>query len=257
MNWRFIEVYFLASLILFIISLIWLWHSNSPPKSIVLALGIASPNVAYMGIPVLTTLLGGQVLIPITLATVLFCVLMAVGVVIIEASKPDSSLLQVIKHGIISLLKNPLIVAPVLGIIVSSMHLQIPQVFVHICTVVGKTAGPCALFAIGETLMRRKVHFKIKFLSIGLLLKLISQPLLVLGILHFIPMPPFWSAATFILSGLPTLMICYILAQQYNAGLEEAASLILISTLGSIITLSIMIMMLPHLWPTLVMPISV
>src|SRR3990167_2222125 len=233
LNWHFIFVYFLAALIPFIIALLWLWRSNSPPKSIVLALGISSPNVAYMGIPVLTTLLGGQVLIPITLATVMFCLFMAIGVVIIEISKPDTSLLHVIRNGMLSLIKNPLIVAPVLGILVSIFHIQIPQVFAHICNVVGATAGPCALFAIGETLMRRKAQFEIKFLSIALLLKLILQPMLVLIILYFIPMNPFWSASTFILTGLPTLMICYILAQQFNAGLNEAASLILISTLGS------------------------
>lgn len=249
LNWQFMLVFFLAMVILFILGLVIYWRKYPPAERIILALSIASPNMAYMGIPILMILLGSKVLVPVSLATILFCLIMAVGVVTIEFCHAGLSFRQIIKNGLMSLIKNPLIVAPMLGIIWTALHIPTPRILTYICHLVGDTAAPCALFAIGVTLKQRPVKYRWGFLSVASVIKLVLQPLLVLGLLYLIPLQPFWAVSAFVLAGLPTLMVCYILAQQFDANKETVASLILVSTLASIVTLSVIIISLPYLWP--------
>lgn len=246
-------------------------------------------NTGYIGIPLCLLAFGEPGMAPSVIGClIVVCVLFGVAMIFVEIGRNHqqgfSNIVWVVFK---SLVTNPLLVAPVLGVIVSSAELQLYGPFHQFMFYLGAAASPCALVSIGLFLYQKRtqlqggggrrqgeaelssfknsanksvnksanqsvnnfVHsLELKdawFLSV---IKLLVQPFIVWVIAGPIfHLPDFWLSAAVLLSAIPTGTGPFMLAQYYQAEEEGAliSRVVLFTTLGSVITLSILLWLLP------------
>lgn len=205
----------------------------------ILALGVSSPNTAFMGIPILTILIGDHVITAVAFASVLLTVPMIISIFIIEAEKnAQYSLLKRAYKNIFPLLKNPIIISSFLGILFSALNIPIPNFLKVSLEQLGNTTGPCALFAIGQTLFGIKIIGNVKIRSFLLCAgKLFIHPLITLFFIYIFNVPAPFGMVALLLSAMPSAAIVFILAQKYSIYENEATSLVFETTLCSVLTI--------------------
>ncbi|HET8728626.1 MAG TPA: AEC family transporter [Alphaproteobacteria bacterium] len=216
-------------------------HRGRAPILTMQGMNASFSNTGYMGIPLFVAAFGEAGLPPASLATVIMSVVaVGIAVVSLELSGADRrGVGRAVGDVVRALARNPLVVAPVLGIAWSETGVPLPAPVVNFCELTGASASPCALFAIGLFIASRPLAANLAEVGWISALKLFVQPLIcwLLIILAF-PMEPFWAASAIILAALPTGALTFVVAQQYQVYVERTSAVILVSTVLSVVTLS-------------------
>lgn len=109
--------------------------------------GLYRSNFALVGIPVADALMrGGDISVVAVLLAVVVPIFNVAAVIILEGfggKKPD------IKHVLMDVLKNPLIIASALGIVFLALDIELPYVLGTVVEEMAGVAGPLALFTLG------------------------------------------------------------------------------------------------------------
>jgi len=200
-------------------------------------------NTGYMGIPLCLLALGDSGLAPAVIATlVVVCGLFGLAIVFIEFGKQSHKpWYEIIAIVLGSLVKNPLLVAPIAGAAWSASGLQMVEPAQQFLSFLAAAASPCALVSIGLFLMQ-KSDGKVSGVWSLTFIKLIVQPgvaWLVAG--PILGLPLFWVQAAVLMSALPTGTGPFMLAQYYQVDGSAISRIVLQTTLGSIVTLSMII----------------
>ncbi|HYC01705.1 MAG TPA: AEC family transporter [Azospirillaceae bacterium] len=202
-------------------------------------------NTGYLGIPLFLAAFGPLGLGPAILATVLVSSLViGIAVVLIEAVRSAGHGLGKAAGRVLgSLARNPLILAPLAGALWSLSGLPVPRPLATFGDLLGASAGPCALFAIGLFLAGQKLRADLTA-DLGpvlgaVALKLLVQPLLAWALVTWVfEMHPYWAASCVLLAALPTGALTFVVAQQYRVAVERTSTVILVSTILAVPTLS-------------------
>ncbi len=237
----FITAFFLSCLVVFVLVLLvsWIWDRDLASASFN-GLSASYSNTGYMGIPLCTLALGQDGLAPAIISTFIVFVMFALATVLIEIGtlshkKAHEVVLSVIK----SLCSNPLLIAPVVGLAWASSGLYMYDSIAQVISFLAAAATPCALVSIGLFLMKKSDTSSHQAWGISFA-KLILQPLLAWTIAGpILDLPPLWLSAVVILSALPTGTGPFMLAQYYKADGSVISRVVLITTLGSLLTLSL------------------
>ena len=232
---------------------ICLFFRKSVQISSMRSLAITFPNTAFMGIPVLLSLFGEKALLPLALVNLLTTFIFCGTVLILEITDKNKSreersiYLKTLKI----MITQPVLIAILAGILVSAFAIKIPVAISSFCHQLGMTAGPCAMFILGERILKLKFSsiFK-RHISFGLFLKLVLMPLITYIVLLQFNVDPLWASCGLILMALPSAGATYMLAVEKNVCIVESSELIIISTVFSFISLSIIILAIPYIWPT-------
>lgn len=207
------------------------------------ALNAGYANTGFVGFPLALVALGREALAPTLIATIItVCVLFAVAIVLIEAGLQTESRSRhlVFKVGR-SLLRNPLLVAPVLGALVPLCGLDVPVPVESFLKLLGGAASPCALVALGLFLAAKRKTAEQDFGSTALLVgfKLVLQPVVtwVLASVVF-NLSPLLTHSAVLLSALPTGTGPFMLAEYYHREADITSSVVLASTVASVLTIS-------------------
>ena len=149
-------------------------------------------NTGFLGIPLLAALLGPASIGPIMLILAVdLIVFSSLIVILINGARDGRMSLAILRSVSVGLIKNPMIVAMVLGLTWSSPNWTIPKVFDDFLLTLGAAATPGALFAIGASLAGKsaeRMHVA-GWLSFA---KLILHPLAVAGFaLYVFDVAPF------------------------------------------------------------------
>ena len=198
-------------------------------------------NTGYMGIPLLMTAFGEDGALPAIIATIVNgAVVMPLGMAVMEADRSEAgNFLHALKDVFSGVVKSPLVMSAMAGLLVSAIGLEVPSAIETFCDLLGAAAGPSALFAIGLFLITGAArHSKVE-VAWASLLKLILMPLITWWLAEFMfELPPLDTAAAVILASLPTGGLVFLLSQQYQVYLKRSAAIILITTVGSLVTVS-------------------
>ncbi|MGD1881421.1 MAG: AEC family transporter [Paracoccaceae bacterium] len=199
-------------------------------------------NVGFLGVPMLTLLLGSAAIGPIMLALAVdLIVFSSLIVILITASREGGLRLRLMWEIPIGLAKNPMIVSISSGLIWSSAGLSIPQPLDEFLLLLGAAATPGALFAIGASLADKSAER----LSLALWLstcKLLIHPALVaVAVLYIFDVDPFAAGVVIAAAAMPVAGNVYILAQHYGIAPQRASAAILVSTMISVVTLTAVI----------------
>ncbi|MFF2009211.1 AEC family transporter [Streptomyces sp. NPDC058195] len=144
--------------------------------------------------------------------------------------------------------RNPVILASLLGLAVSTLGLRLPRALAHSCELLGSAAVPTALVALGLSLHTRPaagipagrsgpVRAEV---VVTVALKTVLQPLIAFAVggpLLGLPEPQL--LAVVLCSALPTAQNAFIYAQQYGLDTRVARDAVVASTVVSMATLSL------------------
>ena len=238
---EFITAFFLSCISVFILVLVAsYWKSRDLAAASFNSLSASYSNTGYMGIPLCLLALGQDGLAPAIISTFIVFVMFALATVLIEIGmlshkKHHEILLSVLK----SLCTNPLLIAPVLGLLWASSNFTLYDPIAQVISFLAAAATPCALVSIGLFLLQKSKTEVKQAWGISAV-KLMIQPIVAWVIAGpIMGLPPLWLSAIVILSALPTGTGPFMLAQYYKADGSVISRVVLMTTVGSLVTLSL------------------
>lgn len=227
-------------------------------------------NSANLGIPVAVQVLGDASFVA---QIILFQVLLVSPVILTlldtgtgrgpgtAGTRPGSGKAVVFRRMLTMPVRNPVIMASLLGVAVSALGLRLPDVLAHSCDLLGAAAVPTALITLGLSLNARPAAAGSTELAantaqpvrtkgaertaraevaVTVVLKTLVQPLIAFAVggplLH---LPEHQILAVVLCSALPTAQNAFIYAQQYGLDTRPARDAVVASTVVSMATLSL------------------
>ena len=250
LNLPFIGAYVCASLAVFGLAAAGgrLLFDVGRGEAAVQGLAAVLPNTGYMGIPLAVAVFGREAAVPLVVGMTLDGVLLIpLGILLIESEKGrDAGPLRSALSTLPNLLRNPLIISIFAGLAASAAGLTTPTPVSNFLDLLGGTAGPCALFALGATLAGRSVAGGAAEISYMTALKLFVHPAtLLLTTTVLFNVDPLWATAALLAAALPVAANVFIVARQYDTYVARASGAVLISTAVSVLTVSALLLILP------------
>ena len=213
------------------------------------AMGMSCPNSGFVGYPVMVMVL--PALAPQVLAmnmVVENIVFIPLLLALAERAAGTASGGRLVRDTALRLARTPLMVALVVGVVLSLTGLALPQVLAAPVKLLSTASAPLALVAIGGTLYGlslRAVDLGVAAVVAG---KLFVMPLLVLGALALVqalglpPLSPDLTRALTLSAAMPAITIYPLLAQRHGRG-DDAALALLVMTLLSFFTLTALLLL--------------
>jgi predicted permease len=225
-----------------------LFFRETPAEQSMQAFCAVFSNTGYMGIPLFLAAWGTERALPAIIGGV-FNASVAVGLIVALLEfllARGKGARKVAADVALALLRNPLIAAPVLGLLVSAAGIALPKPVDNFCGLIGGAAGPCALFALGLFCVGKPLTDNVGEMAWVTLCKLVLQPLAtwVLAV-PVLGMDRFWAGSCVLLAALPTGALAFTLAQNYGVYVRRASTATLVTTVISVLTVSAVLLLVP------------
>ena len=144
------------------------------------------------------------------------------------------------RASILSIAKNPMVVATVAGIGLSSFGIIIPEIIRLPVNMLGQIAIPLMLFSLGARLIEIEIK-DWQITLVGTLVCPLSGILIALLILPLISLPAEQVPILLLFSILPPAVLNYIVAEQFHQQPQLVASIVLIGNLSSLVTIPVIL----------------
>ncbi|MEU1965905.1 AEC family transporter [Micromonospora sediminicola] len=197
-------------------------------------------NSANLGIPIATQVVGS---VSFLAEVVLLQVLVVTPVILVALDRHSDPAGRVRIRRIASLpVRNPVILASLLGVVCSAAGLRLPSAADASLTLLSGAAVPAALVALGASLHRpaasRAEPAEPAELAVIAALKLVAQPVIAYaaGLALHLSAPQM--LAVVVCAGLPTAQNTFIYSQDYGVGEAVANRAVVVTTTLSLATLA-------------------
>jgi predicted permease len=245
-NWRFFLGIALGLLAIYLLALaISLAIFRKPVvASSLQALNSAFPNMAFMGIPVLTAVIGASVVLPVVVGNLISSFeLLPLTLTLLEAGSPAQEGRKggaVVTSSLLRAIKQPLVWAPLAGIVMAAAHIPMPGVVQKSFSLIGEATSGVALFAMGLLLSGQKLRIGIAAI-LNVALKNLAQPAAMWLLALLLGVTGLYRRKMILLGTLPTASVTAMFAVQYKVYTDESDATILLSTVLSVATLAVVI----------------
>lgn len=200
--------------------------------NIITGFSAAQANTVMVGIPLILEAYGKPGAVPLFLLIAIHLPIMMTAATIM-AEKGQAHWKRMIRQ----LLLHPILLAIFISTAFRLSGMAVPGAIKTIIDMLGASAIPCALFAMGIALYRYGIGEDFKIAASITALKLILHPLLVyIFAFHIFAMPPVWAGVAVLFAASPVGVNAYLFAERYRAGMRIASSAIALSTALSVIT---------------------
>ena len=239
-NWNFVFAYLCGSIVVYVLAgLVALLRGMSITEAAIEAQCSIIGNVGFLGIPMLALLMGneavGHVMMVLAIDLLVFG---SIVVMIIVGTRDGRMSIGLISVLIMGLLKNPMILSIIAGLVWASLSLPVPQPVNEFMIILGSAATPGALFAIGASLASKSAE-RVEVAGWLSVCKLLLHPAAVaVCALYLFEVEPYAAAVMIAASALPVAGNIYIQAQHYGVAPQRVSASILVSTTFSILTVS-------------------
>ncbi len=142
---------------------------------------------------------------------------------------------------VVEIVRNPLVVACVLGIGWNALHLPLPALPAHILELLAAAALPLGLLAVGAGLRLSRTTLPLPAVAWWSAVKLVAVPAVAVLLAHALGLAPLERQAAVTLAAVSTAPSAYILAMQMNGTGAPVALLISSGTLIAAFTLPLWI----------------
>lgn len=242
-NWPFVFGVLLCTYILFAISfaLGMLFSRGNMAESVMQGVAGSYSNIGYMGPPLVLAALGPEAGAPVALIFAFDSILLfsLIPFMMGVAGVEPKSLAQTAREVAWRVATHPFNIATMVGVLASVTHFRLPAWGEQMVTWLSGAAAPCALFLLGVTVALRPMGGLPREVPVLVLLKLVLHPLLVWVMLSLIgDFDPLWIQAAVVMAALPPALNVFVIASQYQVGVERASACILVGTLVSMVTLT-------------------
>ncbi|HKM16039.1 MAG TPA: AEC family transporter [Marinospirillum sp.] len=181
-------------------------------------------NTGNMGIPLLL-LAFGETALPAAITVFITVTLLhfTLGLYILNSNTKFSSLFKI-----------PILVASVVGLLISHFNLQLPSALAMPVEMLGQISIPLMLFALGVRLL--DVNFKdMKLGIVGAIACPVSGMLLAYLIAPFLTLPDQQWGILLVVAALPPAVLNFMLAEQYQQEPQRVASIVLAGNFASLV----------------------
>lgn len=215
-------------------------HRGNRKMHALSAMSSGRANNLYLGMPAVILALGDKGL---EAASVYMAIALPgynlVSIMWGEAVISGGLNLRALRVMMVRVVKNPLIVFSMLGLLFAQLHIPVPETFLVSMQLVGNMATGIALIALGMSLELHGVPAALKRTWPDVLIKLFLHPAIVWGFLLVWPVPQVFFQTAMIISAMPTAVNTFILAA--GMGMDEgyACELVAITTVLSPISIPI------------------
>lgn len=248
-EWDFVLSYYLgcagAWALGFLLSrLIFAGHYTT---SVLAGMTAGFANTVMLGIPLVLTAYGEAGAVPLFIIISLHSMLLVgAATVLVEGGRRGTGKIFSIPLNIVrGLVKNPIIIALLLGYIANSLDLETPRPLDQIADMLAAAALPCAVFSMGASLAAYRLQSAIVPATTWTFLKLVIHPALVWLLATYVfDVPPLWRDVAVVIAALPVGINVYLLAQRYDTGQAATASALVLSAAASFGTVAIVMNLL-------------
>ncbi|MGY4801643.1 AEC family transporter [Teichococcus aerofrigidensis] len=210
------------------------------------ALNCSFGNTNMIGIPVILAVFGqsGLALLLGILALHSLILLPLATVVAELAHSSQASMTRILKPTLLAVLRNPIVLAVLLGLLVTLAGIPVPATARRFLDLVGQAGPPVALFTLGASLLSFNARRDWPEALMGCGLKLAFMPGLVWGAGLALGLGGEALAVAVLTAAMPTGANAFFLARRYMSGAERSGATVLIATLLSTVTLSALLLLL-------------
>ncbi len=153
----------------------------------------------------------------------------------------DKTVAQVLWSVSRDLARNPLIVAILAGSIVRVTGLSLPTVIDRTLHLLGQAGVPSALFALGTGLVGFAIKGQVPSLATVLVLKILVMPLVAVGLIWWVGLPPAAAGVVLIFAAAPSGANAYLFASKVQRAVGTASGAVALGTILSVATISIIV----------------
>ena len=247
LNWRLVGAYLCGTAAVYALAmLVAVLRGLDTPTAAVEAQCAAIGNTGFLGVPMLTLLLGAEAIGPVMMALAVDLIVFSSLIVILITGARDGRMsVRVLGTVGMGLLRNPMIVAISLGFAWSAVGHPLPEPADAFLALLGAAATPGALFAIGASLATKSAE-RVSVAAWLSVAKLVLHPAAVaLAVFVLFPVEPYQAGVVTAAAALPVAGNVYMLAQHYGVAPQRVSAAILFSTAASILTVTFVIAQLP------------
>jgi predicted permease len=193
-------------------------------------------NLAYTALPVVLYAFGensraGAVAAFALAPAIPFYNFWAVLILSSGANRPDAPRGRHLLRAAVAVLRNPLIIGCLLGLLIRKSGIQLPEGVFNALKTLGQAALPCALLALGAGLTVGRMRRSFRPALAGTVLKLLVMPAVGYLLAVAVGVRGDLRLITLLFLASPCAVTSYVMADQMGADKELAGSAIALSTL--------------------------
>ena len=221
--------------------LAWKFFGRPPGEAVAVGFSGLFSNLVLLGLPISSRAWGEDQIAPLfALVSVHapFCYLL--GITTMEWLRSDGcswyeTVLVVTK----AMFRNSLMIGIGLGFLANFSGLRMPGILMGAVDTLAHAALPVALFAIGGVLTRYRFSQAVVEISMVSVVSLFLHPLLVLLFCHLLGVEPALTAMVVLMAAMPAGLNGYLFASMYQRAQGTTASVVLMATVVSVLSLSL------------------
>jgi malonate transporter and related proteins len=224
-------------------------HSLS--ESALQALVCAFPSMAYSGLPVLEAVVGQQGVLAVVVGNLVTSVIMIpLTLVLVQiglgGGKAGQNAGALVAHSLLDAIKQPVVWLPIIGAIIALLGVHTPRVLELSFNLIGQAAAGVALFTLGLILYGQRLRMD-RDIALNALMKNVGQAAVLFGLTTLFGIHGAPARELFLTGAIPTATAASMLALRYRTYADEAAASTLVGTVGSIVTITVAIVLAAHL----------
>ena len=225
---------------------------TSAAESSLQALNSAFPNMAFMGVPVLTAVIGKSAVLSVVIGNLVSSfVLLPLTLTLLEAGRSrtrgaadrksgDAAGMGVVWKSLVGACRQPLVWAPLLGVAIAILRVPMLEVAIRSLDLIGAATSGVALFALGLVLSGKRLHVGPAVLT-NAAFKMLAQPAAMALLAFLLGVTGTYRREMILLAALPTASMTAMFAVEYEVYVAESEATILLSTVLSLVTLGVCI----------------
>jgi malonate transporter len=215
------------------------------------ALTIGFPNLAGVGLPIMTSVVGPAGTVPVAVALAAGSILISPLTLIMAEmgaakARGEQMAAQQVLTAIRRAITKPVVLAPALGILFSLSDVSLDALARASLALIGSSAAGVALFLTGAILSAQSFRLDWKVVAATVASDVV-RPLLAVTVIRLIPMTQDAAKTAILLAATPSGFFGILFAVKYRLDSARAGSMVIASTGFSVVTLAIAIALLfPH-----------
>jgi malonate transporter and related proteins len=221
-----------------------------PGESVAIGFGALFSNSVLLGLPIMERAYGADSLAPnfaIIAIHAPFCYL--VGITTMEFARADGRSLGDTARAVAkAMFRNALMIGLALGLAVNLSGFPLPETVAAGVGLMADSALPAALFGLGGVLTRYGLRASLGEAGMIAALSLVVHPAITLGLAQGVfALPPDFVRSAVVTAAMAPGVNAYVFASLYARGQAQAASVVLLGTASSVLTVSLWLAVLARL----------
>jgi predicted permease len=240
-EWSLVVAFLLTELIVYVTGYVVArrMFGRSWSESLLLGMSVAFANQVFFVLPIARQLYGDAGALPVVAISTFDVIVLLAGTIIILDVKREQTQGNSLSRVARVFTRNPPIIGISVGVVASLAGLPLAQGLEFFARFVGETAAPCSLFALGLILASQRDEGGIAVPATISGLKLILAPIVAWVLISVVfDVSSEWSSPAMLVAAGPAGAMPFVLALQYEIPVAAIARTILISTVGSLVTVT-------------------